>query len=84
MAIDREALSAMLQDLRSGENVVSTLQSLNSLLEATPSSAEVLEIASFLSLRVLFNYLSTTDNDQIQACCPVLDKIFSKMPVADI
>ena len=84
MAIDREALSAMLQDLRSGENVVSTLQSLNSLLEATPSSAEVLEIASFLSLRVLFNYLSTTDNDQIQACCPVVDKIFSKMPVADI
>ena len=84
MAIDREALSAMLQDLRSGENVVSTLQSLNSLLEATPSSAEVLEIASFLSLRLLFNYLSTTDDDRIQACCPVLDKIFSKMPVSDI
>ena len=84
MAIDREALSAMLQDLRRGENVVSTLQSLNSLLEATPSSAEVLEIASFISLRLLFNYLSTTDEDQIQACCPVLDKIFSKMPVADM
>lgn len=84
MAIDREALSAMLQDLQSGENVVSTLQSLNSLLEATPSSADVLEIASFISLRLLFNYLSTTDEDQIQACCPVLDKIFSKMPVADM
>lgn len=86
MAVDsyRATLSAMLQALENGENVIRVLQNLNILLEATPSAEDVLEIASLLSVQALFNCLSTADEAQIKVCCSVLAKIFSKMPATGI
>ena len=86
MAVDsyRITLSAMMQALQSGENVVQVLQNLNILLEATSSGEDGLEIASHLSVQVLFNCLSSADEEQIKACCSVLAKIFSKMPATGI
>ena len=81
---DRVELTAMRHALQSGENVVPALQNLSTLLEATPSSDEILEIGSFVSLQLLFTCLSTAEEEQITSCCAVLEKIFTCMPAADV
>lgn len=81
---DRGNLVVMRRALETGQNVVPALQNLNTLLEATSSRTEVLEIASFVSLQLLFSCLNTADEKQIQPCCAVLDKIFSNMSPLEI
>lgn len=86
MAVDKARLSAMHQALQSGDSasVTSALRDLNTLLEATPSSADVLETVSFISLQLLFSCLNTTEGEQIEACCAVLEKVFSIMPPTEL
>ncbi len=86
MAVDKARLTAMQQALQSGDsaNAVPELHNLNTLLEATPSSADVLEIASFLSFPLLFSLLNTSDEEQVRTCSAVLGKVFSSMPPSEL
>lgn len=75
---DQEKLSALKQSLLQGTNLSAALHNLNTLLEAS-SSARIREIASFLSLQLLFECLGhvSTDEELVKITCAVLWKIFS-------
>ena len=79
-----EQLSIMRQALQAGENVIPVLHNLNTLLEATSSSAEVQEIGSFMSLQILFGCLNSADVEQLKACCTVLGKLLSSLPAENL
>ena len=70
--------------LQAGENVIPVLHNLNTLLEATPSNAEVQEIGSFMSLQLLFGCLNSADAEQLRACCAVLGKVLSSLPAENL
>ena len=83
---DQEKLSSLRQSLQEGADMAATLQALNTLLEATTSSARIQEFASFLSLQLLFECLSSvsSDEDLLSLTCAVLGKIFSVLPVKEV
>ena len=89
MAVEQEAeLKTLRQCLRDGENLADALHTLNTLLEATSSSARVQEIASFLSLQLLFETLSSvaaSSGEELRSLtCRILGKIFASLPPEEV
>ena len=82
---DQEKLSALKQSLLQGTNLAAALHNLNTLLEAS-SSARIREIASFLSLQLLFECLGhvSSDEELVKVTCAVLWKIFSVLPAHEV
>ena len=74
------------QSLQEGTNVAATLHTLNTLLEATSSSARIQEIASFLSLQLLFECLNSVSSNEelVTLTCAVIEKIFSALPADEV
>lgn len=81
-----EQLSSLRQSLREGSNVAASLHSLNTLLEATTSNARIQEIASFLSLQLLFECLNTVSSNEelLSLTCAVVGKLFSALPADEV
>ena len=87
MAEAQEAkLKSLRRSLEEGTNLVATLHTLNTLLEATSSRARIQEIASFLSLQLLFECLNTANSneDLLTLTCGVIGKIFSALPADEV
>lgn len=85
-ALEQEAkLSSLRQSLQEGTNVSAALHTLNTLLEATSSSARIQEIASYLSLQLLFQCLNSSgEGEMLALTCDVIGKIFSALPADEV
>ena len=85
-AVQDVELSSLRQSLRDGDNMAAALHSLDTLLKSTSSSSRVLEIASFLSLPLLFETLSTIsdDDEMLGLTCAILEKVFSVLPPEEV
>ena len=82
--MEQEAkLASLRQSLQEGTDISASLQTLNTLLEAS-SGARVQEIASFLSLQLLFQCLNSSSGDLLTLTCDVIGKIFSALPADEV
>ena len=70
--------------LQSGENPLVALQDLATLLEATSSRAEVLEISSSVPLQLVLGYLQTQDTEQLSVCCAAAEKMLGAVSPAKL
>ena len=88
-------LLLMRDSIISGKNVTEALQSLNTLLEASPEVSKVQEVAAFFSLPLLFSTLQTTppsssssssssDEDHTRLASSVLGKVLAALPVSQL
>ena len=77
-----EQLRSLRQSLQEGTNLPATLNTLNTLLEATTSNARIQEIASFLTLQLLFETIS--NGELLSLTCSVIGKIFSALPAVEV
>ena len=87
MAAVEEELMTVRQRLRDGENVSDALHTLNTLLAATGSGARIQEFASFLSLQLLFETLSTvaSSSEELRSLtCRILGKMFASLPPEEV
>ena len=71
------SLAEINQSLQLGEGVIKALQNLNALLEAEPSSSYALEVSQTIQLPLLFSFLQSTKQDEVNYACSVLDKLFT-------
>ena len=92
-----QELLLMRDSIISGKNVTEALQSLNTLLEASPEVSKVQEVAAFFSLPLLFSTLQTTppsssssssssssDEDHTRLASSVLGKVLAALPVSQL
>ena len=63
---------------RSGEDVVSALYQLNTLLDYS-TREEVIKAAEVISVQLLFDCLTSNDEELVEVCCGALGKIFKAL-----
>lgn len=71
--------------LETGEDVLRSLEMLNTLLATNLSPAlGSTQLISHISLPLLFSFLQTEDTSQVQATCAVLDKLLCCLPGSEL
>ena len=86
---EQAKLSSLRQSLQEGTDIAAALHTLNTLLEATSSSARIQEIAAFFSLQLLFECVNTVSasagsEELLTLTCAVIGKIFSALPADEV
>lgn len=66
-----------------GEDVVSALYQLNTLLEYY-TREEVIKAAEIISVQLLFDFLTSSDEELVEVCCGVLGKIFKALEPREV
>ncbi|XP_064649529.1 26S proteasome non-ATPase regulatory subunit 5-like [Lineus longissimus] len=80
---DVNMLSAILDDLSNSEDTLSTLLQLKTALGAINPS-QLKDVVPNISFSALFDCVNSSDSEQIEVCCDILDKLLSPLHPAVI